>query len=158
MKITYYKPKDRTNPNGIEIDSEWPELSKKIQTELLLSKGYRRIEDAGTRIEPTPFEVPDFKLIEPRDPSLPYVRKWTKKSVTFKLSMEKMMDYFNKAGVLDRIMRVVRADSFVLDWWLNDRTYTRGNDKSIRVSKCLGIPVSQFEKMCLKCFETRPRA
>lgn len=155
MKTTYYNPSDKSNPNGVDIDSSWPELARRIQSEMLESRGYRKMEDVGEPVPDSPFEASTYKILEPRDAKSPYIRKWTTRKTKFCLSMNKSMEFLNKAGVLDRFMKIVRGDSFVADWWFNDRTYVRGEEKSERILKLLGVSKPFFERMCLECFEIR---
>ena len=158
MKTKYFNPNDPINKEGIEIDSDWPEEVQKMQREMALSRGFKKLVDVNKPddTEKSMFQYSTSKIVESRSgDETVYVRKWQTKHPTVCLSFERFMDFLNRNGMLESTMRKIHSDEVLSDWLFNDRTYTRGTKKSAQIIKLLGLDVKRFEKLCEYCFEVR---
>ena len=156
MTTTYYNPEDKVNKDGIRVESSWPKEVQQIQRKMLLDRGYLPVIEQGRNIQ-SALEVSSSEMSRGSDEggNPVYIRNWTTRRVKAHLAMDKVARYLQEKGLFEDFMKKVYSDAALTDWWLNKRTYVKGEKKHKALCDRLGLPESMMEDMAVKCREIR---
>lgn len=154
MGTVYYKPDDARNPDGIEVKDSWTDKVKSIYRTMLETQGYVPLSEKGENIQ-SAFEIstPEIKAVRAADGKESYVRIWNTRRIIVHISMEAALRFLESKNRLDDFITKVYSDSALTDWWLNRRTYIRGDRAHKAICERLGFTEDFMEKMALECRE-----
>lgn len=138
MGVTLYKPDHRRFPKMyVGSDDEGiPGDVEAIQVELAISKGY-------TGFRPDGEEMPWMNLAD-----IAFLRK-QRGCPVWVLSPTRFLANLANIGLATKFLRLVRRDSAITDWWIDDRTVSPKSPEFAKVAAMLRVSPDEFREHCL---------